>query len=69
DAETALSGQSAELLARYFHTVFIEGSLSAQEESDLRAAVSDSGCRIGTIHKNAFRLPSGEDSVIAGYLE
>lgn len=69
DAETALSGQSAELLARYFHTVFVEGTLSAQEEADLRAAVSDSGCRIGVIHKNAFRLPSGDDSVIAGYLE
>ena len=63
--DNAESGQYAADLAKYFHTVFVEGDVSPE----LEAALSDTDCRIGTIHKKGFSLPADGRSVIAGYLQ
>ncbi len=59
------NGQYAADLAKYFHTVFVEGEPS----SELEAALAGTGCRVGTIHKGAFTAPDDGRSVIAGYLK
>lgn len=68
-ADNEENGQYAADLAKYFHTIFVEGDLSAELESALEAAVKDTDCRIGTIHKGGFSAPEGDRSVIAGYLQ
>lgn len=65
NAENEESGQYAADMARYFHTVFVEGEVSAS----LETALTGTGCRIGTIHKGAFKAPADGRSVIAGYLQ
>lgn len=65
DGDAAQTGQVAEDLAKYFHTIFVEGEVS----SALESAVSGTDCRIGSIHKKAFALPADGRSVIAGYLQ
>ena len=65
EGDAALSGQVAEDLAKYFHTIFVEG----EPDSALESATHGTDCRLGTIHKKAFALPSDGHSVIAGYLQ
>lgn len=63
--DNAESGQYAADLAKYFHTIFVEGDPTPE----LEASLSNADSRIGIIHKRGFSLPSDGRSVIAGYLQ
>ena len=68
-ADNEESGQYAADLAKYFHTIFVEGTPDSTLEAALESAVSGTDCRIGIIHKGAFEAPADGRSVVAGYLK